>query len=420
MKILALCTSDIDGGAARAAYRLHKGLAASGVDSRMLVQHKKSSDRDIYGPQWLQGEVTHKLRLMLDAFPLRIYPKRMHFPFSPAWVPSTVGAELGEIAPDIVHLHWICGGFIPLATVGKLSVPVVWTLHDSWPFTGGCHIPFDCVRYQRNCGLCPQLGSSSEKDLSRWVWKRKHKFFAAQNMTIVCPSKWLADCAKSSSLFNNTRIEVIPNGIDTLQFKPVDKTVIREFLNLPHEAAIIAFGALSATSDRNKGFHYLQPALQGLAARGWQEKAELLVFGADRPADPPNMGLKVTYLGKLHDDTTMALYYAAADVFISPSTQENLSCTVMEALASGTPCVAFNVGGMPDMIEHKRNGYLATPFEVQDLTRGLEWVLEDPARWRSLSQEARTKVQTEFSLEKVARRHEVLYREIIASRKVMN
>lgn len=409
MKILLLNTSDADGGAARASYRLHTGLKVAGIDSQMLVQYKKSSDPSVIGPQWMKGEAMHKLRCLLDALPLRVYPPSPDGLFSPAWLPSNIARKIAAINPDIVHLHWICAGFVPVSSLARIDRPIVWTLHDSWPFTGGCHVPFDCLRYREACGACPQLDSNVESDLSRWVWKKKARILNVNKITIVTPSRWLAECARKSSLFRNMRIEVIPNGIDLMQFKPMDKRCAREFLNLPRDRKLIAFGALSATSDRNKGFHHLQKALQSMARQGWDEKAALLVFGADEPDNPPDMGIPARYIGRLHDNVSLALYYAAADVFVAPSIQENLSCTVMEALACGTPCVAFNIGGMPDLIEHLRTGYLAAPFDTENLAQGISWVLGDTEQWRALSRQSRDKVVDEFSLDKVTMRYRNLY-----------
>lgn len=413
MKVLSLTTSDTHGGAARAAYRLHRGLLEAGVESQMLVQFKKSKDPSVSGPQWMKGEAVHKVRQLLDGIPLKLYGASRDALFSPAWLPSNIAAQIAAINPAIVHLHWICAGFVPVSVIGRIRRPIVWTLHDSWPFTGGCHVPFDCLRYRQSCGACPQLNSNLDSDLSRWVWKKKASALRERDITVVTPSRWLADCARASALFRDKRVEVIPNGIDLLRYKPVDRRVARDFLNLPHDRKLIAFGAVSALSDPNKGFHHLQAAVRILASRGWRDKAELLVFGAEPPPNPPDLGLKVHYLGELHDDISLSLHYAAADAFVAPSIQENLSCTVMESLACGTPGVAFNIGGMPDLIENGRTGYLAQPFAPEDLANGIGWVIEDAERGRALSHQARTKVENEFALEKVSNRYKNLYEELV-------
>jgi len=172
---------------------------------------------------------------------------------------------------------------------------------------------------------------------------------------------------------------------------------------------------MNATSDRRKGFHLLQPALQSLSKFGWHDRTELVVFGSSQPSNQADLGFKSHYFGKLGDDISLALVYAAADVFVAPSIQDNLPNTVMEAIACGTPCVGFNIGGMPDMIEHQQNGYLAKPYEIEDLAQGIAWVRENPERHQKLSRRAREKTEQEFTLELQARRYLSLFTEILKS-----
>ncbi|MEE8624333.1 MAG: glycosyltransferase, partial [Acidiferrobacterales bacterium] len=178
---------------------------------------------------------------------------------------------------------------------------------------------------------------------------------------------------------------------------------------------IILFGAIRSTSDKRKGFEHLQRALHLLAKRGWKDKAAVLVVGASEPANAPDLALSAHYLGKLQDDISLAALYSAADVFVAPSLQENLSNMVMEALACGTPCVTFDVGGMPDMIEHRHNGYLAIAFEPEDLAAGISYVLDDEQRHQALSRRARKKVEEKFELTQIASRHKALYEEVVAN-----
>ena len=353
-----------------------------------------------------------KLRPTLDQLPLYPYPKRERSPYSVQWLPDNLAAQVAQINPDVIHLHWINGGYLKIETIARFKKPIIWTLHDMWAFTGGCHITKDCMNYTNSCGTCPQLHSNKEKDLSRWIWQRKARAWQNLNLTIVTPSHWLAKCAASSSLLKNVRIEVIPNGLDTQQYKPIEKSVARSILSLPEDKQLILFGAMSATSDPNKGFNFLQSALQNLSQSGWGEQVELVVFGSSQPKNPTELGLKSHYLGRLNDDISLSLVYAAADVFIAPSVQDNLPNTVMESLACGTPCVAFDIGGMPDMIEHQQNGYLAKPFDIDDLARGITWVLEDEERLQKLGSNGREKIEQNFSLEIQAYNYLSVYKDI--------
>lgn len=410
MKILHLSTSDIEGGAARAAYRLHQGLQGAGVTSQMLVRAKISGDQTVVDSKALLT----KLGPNLNNLPLKLYPTRDRTMFSPQLFPDAIAPKVAQLNPDIIHLHWICNGFLQIDTLAKFNKPLVWTLHDMWPFTGGCHYTQGCDRYTDSCGACPQLESTRTSDLSHWVWQRKARYWKGLNLTIVSPSQWLADCARKSSLFKDVRIEVIPHGLDSKKYKPINQNVARELLNLPHEKQLVLFGAAGvATGDPRKGFHLLQSGLQTLKQRGWQDRIELVVFGASQPEQAIDLGFKVHYLGRLNDDISLALLYSGADVMVVPSIEEAFGQTASESLACGTPVVAFKATGLKDIIAHQQNGYLAKPFEVEDLALGIAWVLEDAERHQKLQISARTKAEQEFTLELQAQRYLTLLKKIV-------
>lgn len=413
MKILQLSTYDTAGGAARAAYRLHQGFQSINVHSQMLVQAKFSDDKTVVEPQTNLEKGLAKLGHALDALPSRFYRQREPTAFSTQWAPDLILARVARLNPNVINLHWIRESYLQIETISKLSKPIIWTLHDMWPFTGGCHYDQNCGRYLDSCGTCPQLGSHKNFDLSRWTWQRKSKAWKNAYLTIVTPSKWLAKCASSSSLFRHRRIEVIPNGLDTQRYKPINRQIVRSLLNLPQDKHLVLFGAINATSDQRKGFHLLQPALQSLCKSGWQDKVELIVIGSSQPDHQIDLGFKTHYLGLLSDDISLAQIYAAADVFVAPSIQDNLPNTLVEAIACGTPCVAFKIGGMPDVIEHQENGYLAQPFDVEDLAQGIAWVLENSERHQKLCARAREKAELEFTQELQAHRYVSLFTNIL-------
>ncbi|MEC4675896.1 MAG: glycosyltransferase family 4 protein [Nitrospirota bacterium] len=414
MKTLLLNTSDISGGAARAAYRLHKGLQSAGVACTMLVQDKAGDDPSVIVRRGRLAKATVAFRPGLDSLALKFYRSKKPVIFSLACLPDGIGREVALHNPDIVHLHWIALGFLRLETIRRFRRPIVWTLHDMWAFTGGCHYAGECTKYTGYCGRCPHLGSNSDRDISRWQIKRKLKVFADIDLTVVAPSRWLADCARESLLFKDKRIEVIPNGLDTRCFSPMDRRTARKILSLPQDKKLILFGAQNSVVDSRKGFQFFGPTLRRLAENGWSGKAELVVFGSEKPTDSPDLGLKATYLGAFQDDISLAVLYSAADVFVLPSTQDNLPNVIMEALACGTPCVAFDIGGMPDLIEHKKNGWLAEPFGAGGLADGIEWVLGDEERNKELSVRARRKVEEEFDLNLAARKYMDLFTGILS------
>jgi glycosyltransferase involved in cell wall biosynthesis len=412
MKVLLLNAWDTSGGAARAACRLLRGIQEAGLDASMLVKDKTSSDPTILGPKTFD-KILGLLRPRLEGRLVRRYPQWNGLTFSPALIPDRLTQQLSKLDPDIIHLHWMADGFLRLETLAHLNRPIVWTLHDSWPFTGGCHIPLECLRYREACGKCPALGSNREDDLSRKVWLRKSDSWKGLNLTVVAPSRWMAECARSSSLFHDARIEIIPNGLDLRTYRPVDKRVAREALGLPVDKKLILFGGKSATQDRNKGFHLLIQALKELAARTTPGTTELVLFGSSKSEALPDLGFRTHCLGWLNDDLSLALLYSAADVFVFPSLQESLGYAAMEAMACGTPCVAFDQGGVPDLIDHERNGYLAQPFEPADLARGISRILDDEKLAREISYNARRTIEESFAIESVAARHINLYKEIL-------
>lgn len=411
MKVVFLNTMDRGGGAAHSSVRLLHGVRGAGVDAHMIVQRKLADDSNVIGPDGHFGNELAAVRTILDYAPVSVYPKRNRFIFSPAFLPDNLHRKIDLLNPDIIHLHWIGEGFLRIESLARFELPIVWTLHDSWAFTGGCHLPFDCNNYREKCGCCPTLGSNRQSDLSRWVWRRKERTFRKLNLTVVSPSHWLAGCAEASSILHGFPIEVIPNGLDLERFRPMDKMLARQAFGFPHGKKLILFGSVSSTNDKNKGFHLLLNALQKLVAKGLSENVELVVFGSAKPLVAPDFGLRTHYVGYLNDETSIALLYSAADLFVAPSIQENLSNTVMEAMACGTPCVAFDIGGMSDMIEHIHNGYLARPYEPDDLTEGIAWGLADDGRLQILSGRCREKV-AEFSLGRVAAHYIDLYKKL--------
>jgi len=412
MQVLHLNASDTSGGAARAAYRLHLALLQEGVEkSRMLVQRKFSDDHTVIGPQNMTQKIASLARPFFDSFPVRRYKQKNKTLFSPSWLPiSGIAERINHLAPDIVHLHWICGGMLRFEELARIEAPIVWSLHDMWAFTGGCHCDQECGRYMSSCGRCVVLGSEREHDLSRKVFLRKQKtLHRCKTLMINGLSGWLARCAQQSALFKGRHVVNLPNPIDTELFKPVDKDFSRELLNLPKDKKIVLFGAMNATVDPNKGFAELSQALSMLKSTD----IELVVFGSGKPLAPPDFGFKTHYLGHLSDDLSLKILYSTADVMVVPSLQENLSNAIMESLSCGTPVVAFNIGGNPDMIDHKQNGYLAVPYEPSDLASGIEWVLNSP-EYRSLCNNAREKVVREFESSKVAKQYMELYSRILS------
>lgn len=409
MKVAIASCSDINGGAARAAYRLHQSLRLKGVDSHMVVQQKSSDDFTVKAKTSKVAKGMAMIRPSLDALPLIKYKNRTNTDFSLSWLPFSGTLEkINRLNPDVVHLHWVAGGLLRVEDIAHIKAPLVWSLHDMWPFTGGCHYDGECGRYRTGCAACPILLSSRKRDLSAKVFVRKQKNFnKLESLTVVGLSRWIQAAAQASLLFSDRRVINIPNPINTKIFAPFDKVTAKNLLRLPQNKKIIVCGAMDASQPR-KGLKEFLQALNLVDT----DLVEVVVFGRSRPKEQQGFLQNVHYVGRLHDDVTFRILYSAADVVVVPSIQENLSNVVMESLACGTPVVGFDIGGNRDMIEHKKNGYLAKPYDVKDLAVGINFVVNS-SDYPQLAEESRNKVLREFDSSVVALKYIELYQSIL-------
>jgi len=410
MKVLIVNTSDIDGGAARAAYRLHQALLMKNVDSQMLVMNKSGDDFTVLGTTSKIEKVINRLKPALDSIPVRMYKDRSSTLFSSSWLFSKKMIEkINKLNPDVVHLNWINGGMIRVEDLPKIKAPIVWTLHDMWAFTGGCHYDEECGLYKINCGSCPMLNSHSEKDLSYRIFNRKKRSYSkVKGLTVVGVSEWLTGCANESQLFRDVKTVCLPNPIDTLKFNHFNKQLSRELWRLPQNKKLILFGAMGSTSDPRKGFNELNSALRNID----RNDVAFVIFGSTKPLHPIVLGCEIFYVGTLSDDVSLISLYNAVDVMIVPSQQEAFGQTASESMACGTPVVTFNHTGLVDIVDHKKNGYLAHPLDTQDLAYGIEWIL-DNEKYDDLCSNARGKVMREFDSKVVAEKYINLYNEIL-------
>lgn len=419
LKVLSVCTSDAGGGAPRAAYRIHKGVRRLGVDSRMFVKYKRTKDENVialdeFVPHnliyqvfdWTRDKVNNKLQ----HFCWNQYPERENVFMSDLRGTALHGA-LTKLDYDVLHLHWINQRFIPLEDL-PMDKPIVWTLHDSWPFCGICHYFFDCNGYQRQCGNCPFLHSGKLDDLSYKVWKRKAGLYKDLDLHIVSPSRWLADSAKRSSLFGRFPIEVVPNCLDVEAFCPIDERELSPRWSKFREKSCVLYGAMNAVMDKRKGFANLLSAMKILEQNGQADDFELIVFGASKSEVSMDVNIPIHYVGYVGNTMDLVSLYNIASVMVVPSLNENLSCAIMESLSCGTPVVAFNIGGNGDMIEHKVNGYLAKEKNDADLAEGIRWCLENNSN-NCLGNVGREKVLQNYTFDAVCQQYKSLYESLI-------
>lgn len=411
MKVCLLNTYEHDGGAARACTRLYDGLLKYGIDTSLLVREKSSDSISVKTSGTRYGGW---LRSMVDEFLLYRYPSRVKHNFSPALASAAGISQAMKFDPDVLHLHWIPKGFVCIDDLQGVSVPIVWTMHDSWPFTGGCHLPGNCMKYEDSCGACPVLGSQRHDDLSKKVWKSKAKHYPLNRMTMIAPSQWLAGQARRSSLLHGCKVEVIPNGLDTGFYAPGNQRKARSALNLPFQRKIILFGGKSVLSDPNKGADLLWKALDMLPIE-LKQQSLVVVFGEEHNNRNNPTDLEVVNYGVVNDESKIVELYRAADILVMTSLQENLPNMILEGMSCGLPCVAFAVGGITEQIHHRRNGCLVEHFDVYSMSSELGWLLSAGDQLSQLGAMAREDAVNRYSLEKVARQHLALYEQIIKS-----
>lgn len=413
MKVRLVNCSDIVGGAARAAYRIHQALRQEGVDSTMHVNEANTDDWTVQAPTGRRSRAWARVRPYLGALATRAMKTSNLVRHSPAIMRSGWLERLNALEADVLHLNWINGEMLSVEEIGRLRKPVVWTLHDMWAFCGAEHYTED-LRWREGYHSHNRPDYETGLDLNRWTWRRKRRAWR-RPMHIVTPSHWLAECVRQSTLMHDWPVTVVPNAIDTKIWQPVDKTVARQLLDLPVDVPLLLFGAMGGAADPRKGFDLLQKALQHL--RGEDKNLQLIVFGQTAPREPEELGFLMHYFGHLHDDVSLRLLYSAVDALVIPSRQDNLPNTGVESLACGTPIVAFDTCGLPDIVRHEQTGYLAKAFDAEDLARGIQWVLGGGRqRYAMLSANAREDAVARFSYPVVARQYLGVYEAAIRSR----
>lgn len=374
-KILHICTWDTDGGAAIAAKRHMEAMRYSGYDSEMLVLLKQS------GSKYVHTAVAGKWELMIKrSYFGRRNSRKFEFqdPYAD-WSFSEYGFDISEHPKvkdaDIVILHWINSNFLSIKGIGNLMSKhpnVYWFLHDMWPMTGGCHYTLGCEKFKRGCHRCPMFnnhaGSETDHDASYTQFHLKMKNWVEKgNIKILAPSEWLCNEAKNSKIFGNRSCEVLRNVVPTNIFHPLDKKWARKALNLPEEKKLILFGAASAT-NAYKGWPYLSEALQSLRS----DSVECIVFGNNTDdTSIYSTSLPIHPVGRFKDPLALSVLYNAADVFVTPSIADNYPNVLIEAMACGTPCIGFNIGGIPEIIRDKVSGVIAQEVSCDSLSNAI-------------------------------------------------
>ena len=433
INILHVNAFDVQGGAARAAYRIHRSLVSHGealrLQSRLRAIHKTSFDPTVIGgpPALASQSLWRRLRPNLERLALRGFHSANYSLQSVAWPATGLGRELATTrrrqGADLLHLHWIGdhrnvgGATLSIEEIGRLPQPLVWTLHDQWAFCGAEHYTGLRCNERFVAGYTPSSRPSLERgpDVNRSTWLRKHRAWR-RPIQIVCPSEWMADCARRSALMASWPISVIPYPIELNIWAPVDQQQARALLQLPLDRPLVLFGALYGTADPRKGADLLFSALEQLRPQlaGTElAQLEVVVYGQSPPADPLPLGFPVHYSGHINNDLHLRLLYAAADLFVIPSRQDNLPNTGLEAQACGSPVVAFRNGGLVDIVADRVTGALAEPFDPVSLAAAIRWVLEDPQRRRQLAAAARQRAERLWDPERIMRLYADIYHQAL-------
>jgi len=407
-KVVQIQYSTESGGSS--AYRLQRVFLEAGIDSSIISLQPDSFSKEKINYLGIKPSIISKIDNRLQT---RLIHSKLEEPglFSYPILGTNI-AGMGEFKDaDYIYIHWALNGFLNMNSFKKLAQtgkPVIIVLHDMWPITGGCHYSFDCEKYLIGCSECPMFIKAKKNDFSKKGFSNKLKFYSKyNNLFFVSPSRWLYECAKKALLTKDKQIFYIPNALDNTIFKPGNKTQAKEILNIDPQETVIAFGAASVGSSR-KGWIYLKKALEILHAENELKNVSVLVFGSGNKKIAEDIPFKTKFMGYLMDEYSTALVYNAADVFIVPSIADNQPTTVQESLSSGTPVVGFEVGGIPDMIKHKENGYLAKYKSAEDIAEGIKYCLQNKLKGYTLPG---------FKPADVVQKHRELFEQINAAKK---
>ncbi len=421
MKVLQVCYSDSNGGAAIAMNRLKNALDNASIQCDILRVHTRENEK---GSIPAFGQTQHLFNRIVNSVLFRLF-KRLKIstypgPFSLNIMPTGLHRKINASDADIVHLHWINAEMISIREIAKIKKPVVWTLHDMWAICGMEHCSHH-IYYKDGYDNIEQAGGLRSMILSRmdrWVWRRKMRAWETCKFQIVTPSSWLGNCVGESLLLGKNPINVIPNALDLNVFKPIPKLEARKRLGLPLDKSLVLYGAADFDA-KHKGMDLLEEALCEV-----DQEVELVAFGGSIPMGD---GYHQHPMGMVRDEEKMGLLYSAADVFVLPSRVDNLPNTAVESVACGTPVVAFRIGGVPDIVDHEWNGYLAEPFNPSDLARGINWILSRQSMisdsgsgdnpmcitYKQLCANARKKAEGCFAPDVVARQHIELFEKLL-------
>lgn len=415
MRILIVNTSERIGGAAVAAGRLMHALNNNGVKAKMLVRDKQTDQISVVK---LDGGWKQKWNFLWERLVIwfsNYFSRKNLFSVDIANTGTDITLLPEFKEADVIHLHWVNQGMLSLKNLKKIfdsNKPVVWTMHDMWPCTGICHHARECEAYHTQCGNCPYLCGKKKKDLAYRTFRHKMNLYKNARLHFVACSEWLKNEAQKSRLLSGKEISNIPNPLNLNIFKPEDKCEIRKYLKLPQEKNLILFGSVK-TTDKRKGIDYLIEACRLLTDKHpeMKENTGVVVVGKRSEELEKILPFPVYAQNYVSDEKRMVQLYNAADLYVTPSLEENLPNTIAEATACGLPCVGFRIGGIPEMIDHQVNGYIANYRDAEDLANGIYWTLMEADR-DELGRNARQKAQNTYRESHIALQYLNIYNKV--------
>lgn len=407
-----MSNSDIIGGAGIASYRIHKALLKKGHESQLFVNSYHSGDLSVSHPinssdkisALLKPKIVNPLKKLLVT-----KNKALH---SLSILPSNWHKKLNNSNADIVHLHWVQNEMISIRDIGHIKKPIVMNTHDMWPFCGAEHLSFE-KRWEEGYSKNNRPKNESGYDLNKYIWQLKKKYWK-KPFYIVSPSEWMAQCVKKSALMKSWPCKVIPNCIDTKKWRPLNKSFSRKLLNLPDNKPILIFGTFNSNNQFHKGLDLLKQSLNYLKEKN--KDFNIVIFGQNKPQNPINFGFPTYYLGQLKDSYSLKALYSASDILLVPSRVESFCNTACEAHSCGIPVISFKVGGLIDIVNHKKTGYLASPFDIKDFAKGIIWILDQINIDNNLNKFAREKAVKKWDYSVITKKYETLYKEIILNK----
>ena len=387
-------------------------MVEEGLASTMRVAHKTIDDPTIIGPEGL-AETHTTIAQILDQQAWRLQRSPTTTWRSPAVFGALSARRINASDADIVHLHWVTDGFLSIREIGRITKPVVWSLVDMWPFAGTEHYGSDTpnARWRTGYTKANRPPGDHGLDMDRIAWQSKRRSWR-RPMHIVTSNAWMRDRVTASALFRGWPVHQIPHVIDTDAFQPADAAVARARLSLPMDAPLILFVSSGGISDARKGWDLLERALP--TVREHHPDVEVVVAGPPTPGYRSASGVPIRWQGHVAGDAALATLYCAVDVSAVPSREDNMPLAAMEAQTCGRPVVAFRIGGLPDIVEHLATGYLAQPFDSDDLAKGLIQALDDSRHDGTWSSAARRHALDHWSTPGIIASYLDVYREALA------